>query len=424
MALDNRDKQIIQQNKILTGGQTINLRPRQIIYALGAFMDKENPTAEIRIPGKAFLDFVNNTPGEKWSDIYELVSYAFDHLNDNPILLKEKKKKDFVKVNWLSRLGVKDGYIIGRFSADFADYIQYKQGLPYTKLLWDLRAYRSKFSARIVELFQMQHDKTSRVAEINFTYPVDDLRLFFGVHDAYPRFYDFEKRVLKVAEKELEQNDTVPYWFSYEKVKAGKVIEGVHFTVYVRSKILLAMIPELTRIGKNKNQLTIFDDANRTPLSETRKAVLKKLSEHGIKENFSMRVLPHLKDSQAIALWYLIEYGVNRSLALTLVLDHCSFGEIEGFEDKYIQFVLQKIEKERLKRIRDFEKGKTKKRITPNDKRGGLPKRVLEERQHFSAFMEHLSAFRAKRQSQPLKPKPEGPQGEMKSIKDIIGRIK
>ena len=44
LALDNRDKQIIQQNKILTGGQTINLRPRQIIYALGAFMDKEDPT--------------------------------------------------------------------------------------------------------------------------------------------------------------------------------------------------------------------------------------------------------------------------------------------------------------------------------------------------------------------------------------------
>ncbi|MEO0685325.1 MAG: hypothetical protein AAFY76_09845, partial [Cyanobacteria bacterium J06649_11] len=104
--------------------------------------------------------------------------------------------------------------------------------------------------------------------------------------------------------------------------------------------------------------------------------------------------------------------------------DHCSFGEIEGFEDKYIQFVLQKIEKERLNRIRDFEKGKTKKRITPDDKRGGLPKRVLEERQHFSAFMEHLSAFRAKRRSQPLKSKPEGSKGGMKSIKEIIGKIK
>ena len=92
-------------------------------------------------------------------------------------------------------------------------------------------------------------------------------------------------------------------------------------------------MPELTRIGKNKNQLTIFDDANRTPLSDTRKAILKKFSDSGIKETFSMRVLPHFNDSQAIGLWQLIEYGVNRGLAVRLIIDHCSFGEMEGFED-------------------------------------------------------------------------------------------
>ena len=120
-----KDTQILQQNKILLGGQTINLRARQMIYVLAALMDRDQPTDEIIIPAKDFLEFINNTTGEKWSDIYQITSDIFDHLNQNPILIKEPRKKDFVKINWLSSLGVLKGEIKARCSSYIADYFLY-----------------------------------------------------------------------------------------------------------------------------------------------------------------------------------------------------------------------------------------------------------------------------------------------------------
>jgi len=94
-----KDSQILQQNQMLMGGQTINLRARQLVYVLASLMDKDNPTNTIRVSAKEFLSFVNTNSRETWSDVYRLTTDIFDHLNDNPILLRKPKSKDFVKIN-------------------------------------------------------------------------------------------------------------------------------------------------------------------------------------------------------------------------------------------------------------------------------------------------------------------------------------
>ncbi len=394
--MTNTSTQIIQQNKILLGGQTINLRARQMVYALAAMMDKENPTGEILINAREFLDFINNTSNEKWTDIYSLTSEIFDHLNKNPILIKEQRKKDFIKINWLGSLGVVQGNIRARFSTEIAEYFMYKQGLPYTKLLWDLRPYKSNFTARLLDLFQKFHIKDSGVTEFEFDYDLEELKLFFGVHQKYPRFFDFEKRVLEVTRAELEQNDLVPYWFSYGKGKQGRNISAIHFKVYVRPQVLLEMAPELKMLGSGDNrQATIFDAHREVTFSENQKKLFSKLVDTcGLNRSFAQRILSLLTESQAFGYYYLVQYGVNRTLAYTILREHCSFGELHDNEHHYIRYALEELETARKKRIAEAEKGGANKRVTPDDKRGGLAKKVFTERQYFSAFMEKLSEAR------------------------------
>lgn len=388
--------QIIQQNRILLGGQTINLRARQMVYALAAMMDKENPTNEILISAREFLDFINNYSSEKWTDIYGLTSDIFDHLNKNPILIKESRKKDFIKINWLSSLGVVQGNIRARFSTEIAEYFLYRQGLPYTKLLWDLRPYKSNFTARLLDLFQKHHIKDSGITEFGFDYDLEDLKLFFGVHEKYGRFFDFEKRVLEVTKTELEENDLVPYWFSYDKLKQGRNISAIRFTVYVRPQVLLDLVPDLKKLSSGDNrQTTIFDAQLEVSFSDNQKKLFEKLVEDcGLNRAYAQRILSLLSESQSFGYYYLIQYGVNRTLAYTILKEHCSFGELEGNERHYIKYALEELESARKKRIAEAEKGGANKRVTPDDKRGGLAKKVFSDRQYFSAFMEHLSEAR------------------------------
>lgn len=393
-----KDSQILQQNQMLMGGQTINLRARQLVYVLASLMDKDQPTATIRVSAKEFLSFVNTNSKETWSDVYRLTTDIFDHLNENPILLRKPKSKDFVKINWLSSLGVVKGELQARFSADIADYFLYKQGLPYTRLIWDLRGYKSNFTARILDLLQRNHIKSSGKTEVVFEEDLDELKLFFGVHDKYPRFYDFEKRVLEVTRAELDENDTAPYWFEYEKVKAGRVIKAIRFTVYVRPKVLLAMVPELKLIGKTADgQMSIFSGGQEGKLTESSRVIVGRLMAADIAEDFALKVVSAFAETQALAYLYLIEYGVNRNLAFNLVGEYCSFGELEGFEDAYVEYALKLTEAARIRRIMEVKSGKSNKRTTPDHLRGALAKKVFVDRQHFSAFMEKLPAIRAKR---------------------------
>lgn len=393
-----KDSQILQQNQMLMGGQTINLRARQLVYVLASLMDKDDPTNTIRISAKEFLSFVNSNSRETWSDVYRLTTDIFDHLNENPILLRKPKSKDFVKINWLSSLGVVKGELQARFSADIADYFLYKQGLPYTRLIWDLRGYKSNFTARILDLLQRNHIKNSGKTEVVFEEDLAELKLFFGVHDKYPRFYDFEKRVLEVTRAELDENDSAPYWFEYEKVKKGRAIKAIRFTVYVRPKVLLSMVPELKLIGKSADgQMSIFSTGEEKTLTENARSIAGLLIEAGVAEEFALKVVSALTEPQALAYLQLVEYGVNRNLAFNLVSDHCSFGELVGYEDEYVKHALNLTETARIRRIMEVKQGKSKKRTTPDHLRGALAKKVFVDRQHFSSFMEKLPAVRKKR---------------------------
>ncbi len=416
--LDKKKSQILQHNKILLGGQTINLRARQMVYVLARFIDKKNPYDIIKINVKEFLDFVNNNSKEKWTDVYALTNDIFTHLNDNPILLKEPKKRDYVKINWLSRLGVRRGFIEARFSTDIIEFFLYQEKHPYTNLLWDLRPFKSAHTARIIELFQKYHRKNSGDTEISFEYDVEDLKFFFGVHEKYPRFFDFEKRVLKMTKKELDKNELIPYWFDYEKLKQGRATVGISFKVYIRSEILMKAVPELTVYSSDAP--TLFDTDSDGELTQNEQKILEKFKSLNIPTKQAKAIIRSLTEPQAIGCSYLVEYGVNKNLALDIITKYCSFGEIIGYEHLYVQHTLDLIENARLKRIKEQKKsGAKNKRITPDDKKGGLPKAVFAQKQHFPSFMEKLSTIRQKGYRQ----QKNTSQNSMQSMKDILSKF-
>lgn len=416
--LEKKKSQILQHNKILLGGQTINLRARQMVYILARFIDKDNPYDIIKINAKEFLDFVNSNSKEKWTDVYGLTNDIFKHLNDNPILLREPKKRDFVKINWLGRLGVTRGFIQARFSPDIIEFFLYKEKHPYTNLLWDLRPYKSGHTARIIELFQKYHRKNSGDTEVSFEYNLDDLKFFFGVHEKYPRFYDFEKRVLQSTKKELEKNDIIPYWFDYEKIKRGRTVVGINFNVYVRSDILLKVVPEL---AASSSVPSLFDFEKKHKLTAGQKNILNRLQNLGIPENQSKAIVISLTEPQAIGCSLLIEYGVNKNLALKIITEYCSFGEVIGYEHLYVKHSLELTEMARLKRIQEQKTtGSKKKRITPDHKKGGLPKLVFEKKQHFPSFMEKLSSIRQQEYREKRKSSKPPKTGGMQSIGDVL----
>lgn len=339
----------MSKQKSILDGQSINLRARQTVYALAALIDKENPSSEIVVNADDLLRFINNTPGEKWSNIYEPINQIFIHLNQNPLRIQNADNQDFVRVNWLGHLEVKAGQIHAQFTPRVVEYFMRNQGLPHAQLLEDLRPYKSKFTAKIIRLFQSYLEGKTSEIEFTFNHDLNELKHYFQVEEKYLRFFDFERFVLLIAQKELEENDILPFWFSFEKIKQGRNIKDICFTVYVRPKVLLDLRPQLraTQIDE-AGQRDIFDEQRAGIFDTEQQEIFEKLTkEHNIGKAFAQKILLNFSIGQAKAYVQLIEFSINKTTAFSLLKKYCNRKEMEGKEEEYISNLIEEvIEKE------------------------------------------------------------------------------
>lgn len=154
--------------------------------------------------------------------------------DDNP--KKLKKKKSFLITSYLSSAEYADGEhkIKLCFDPKLKPYLLELQG-SFTKYqLKNILTLKSQYSIRIYELIKPMEGTSHQKRNIELKILKDILGI--GINE-YPRFFDFEKRILKVAEKEISENTDIVV--SYEKIKKGKNVHSIEFHVtekdYVRT---------------------------------------------------------------------------------------------------------------------------------------------------------------------------------------------
>lgn len=403
--------QILQHNRLVLSGQDITLQTKQLVYIIAKHLDREGaPDQIVTLSSAAVLAFMNASGTRRWSNIRRIVQECLLDLALNPVT-EESERGDFTMINWISRLDIKGGVITARFSPEIAEMFFYRDRTRYTNLLYDLRSYKSAYTARIVDLLQVYHRKREGAAEITFDYPIDRLRLFFSAHAKYPRWSDFEARILAPAQRELAEGEDTPYHFTYDKIKTGRAITALTFRVHVRVEALQRMAPELDYVPRDaaEAQTNFFSDPEL--LSPEKHKILQALIALSIPEAYALNIAHQFTPSQLMGYGALVKYGVNRKLAADLIRDHASFGELRGHEHAYVRFTLDHIESSRVERAKEKSTGK---RITPEGARGGLAKEVFIERQFFAAFMEALGRKRKEVGNA------NGRDGRGKTVSDIL----
>lgn len=340
-------KKQTNSKSIILQGQYINLRARQIVYALAVITRPENPKDEIVVSAEDLLHFINSTPGEKWANIHESLQQIFTHLNQNPLLLQDEENQAFTYTNWLSHLEVKDGKIYTQFTPRLSAYLaQQNPNELDIILLEDLQPFKTKFTAAIVRLFetnQAEHERGD--IEFSFTYDLGKLKQFFGVGDKYRRFFDFERFVLQATRQELDENDILPYWFSFEKIKQGRNIKDILFTVYRRPRALLDLRPQLRAAQEGSClQRDIFDEQRAGSFNPIQQDIFKKLTtQFGIGKVFAQKILNNLSLTQAKAYALLIAFGLNKTTAYSLLKKYENNENWKDSEEENINQAIKKV---------------------------------------------------------------------------------
>ncbi|WP_203249837.1 replication initiation protein [Cysteiniphilum marinum] len=164
----------------------------------------------------------------------------------------------------------------------------------------------STYSIRIYELLMQYKKIGSRVFE------VDTLRNLLGIkNDTYTKWYDFKRRVLDQARKELEEKTDIA--FSYEiESKTGKSIKSIKIDIFDNEAYL-------QKLAKSSNQSV---DALVREKEQARSPLDKLALAYG--DVVASKVLENLADNDLTDLYInlLNDFQIQENEATKLINDH------------------------------------------------------------------------------------------------------
>ena len=229
-----------KNNYVVKANQFIEAKGR-----LGTLEQKLLATliSEIQLDDKDFKEYKF-----KISEVGEFIGLnsnaVYERLRETSINLKSKslslieidpvtKQRTFIEVSLIASAKHKEGSgeLIITVAPDLKPYLLAIKGdeTPFTKyMIKNILKLGNSYSIRLYEISK-QWERTKKKE-----FELEELKELLGVEgDSYDRLDNFERRILKVAKDEI--NDKTDLWIDYEKIKRGRRIGSILFTIQSKS---------------------------------------------------------------------------------------------------------------------------------------------------------------------------------------------
>ncbi|UZR98185.1 replication initiation protein [Chondrinema litorale] len=220
-----RQPAVIKANSLIEAKYKLSAREQKVLLFLISKLDSKSSN-----PGYVYQTHVDEImqvlkdSGIKWGDAYTCFTEIIMLLKSKPISIHSDG--ELIMANWLGTVSLveKSGVVKFSFDSLIAPFI-FEIKKNFTKYpLRHVIKLRSTYSIRIYELLKQY----ARIGERKFD--LMELRQVLGIEDdLYPRFFDFKKRVIEPAQKEIAEHTDIE--FTFKKIKHKRTIVGIYFKI-------------------------------------------------------------------------------------------------------------------------------------------------------------------------------------------------
>lgn len=240
---------VVKSNDLISANYTLNLNEQKMVLYAISKLDKENIKFNyIDLNIKKFLDLLDVTDRN-----YEKIRNIARGLRKKEIII-DTGKKEFI-TGWFSGVTINksSGDMKIRFDDDLIPYLlELKERFTRYELK-NILSLKSVYSIRLYELLK-QYEKIGKRE-----FKLEKLKECLGLlKEEYPRIYDFERWVLKVAKEEINQNTDI--FINYKKINSGRKITSILFKIesqFQEDEIFTNDIGELkTKMGFNNEKFS------------------------------------------------------------------------------------------------------------------------------------------------------------------------
>lgn len=226
----SKDNYVVKANKFIEAKGKLGMLEQKLMATL---------ISEIQMEDKDFKEYCLNIKevgefiGLDSKEVYRKLREIAQSLKSRSISLEEinvkTKEITFIEVNLIASAVHTKGSGILRLTIApvLKPYLLAIKGeeTPFTKyMIRNILKLNSGYSIRIYELLKQYERTQNRIIE------TEKLKELLGVTEkSYNRFDNFEARVLKPAKEEINKKTDI--WINYEKIKKGRRIAEIHFTI-------------------------------------------------------------------------------------------------------------------------------------------------------------------------------------------------
>lgn len=341
------------------------LTPREqkiILYMATLIKPEDSGFKTYLVPVSEIEYILKSNEDKKHGSFYERLDDLLDGITDKKISFPTDFVLDGVRlrghINWVSGAIPKlneDGILCVEFG--FSPQMKpFLLGLKqkFTQIEFrEVAQMKSGFSIRIFQMCKAYYYENNRHGRNTLTVGLEEFKERLGIPDKYPDFRNFRRKVLDVARNEI--NEKTSLLIEYEYLRKKRKITTVQIII---------------------NERKDYDDMKALTIPTQEDKKIRNLKEQEA----------NLSEARLRAFGILLEYGINKKIALTEFLPIIKGSELNGYEDYFVQAMITFFEK---KTDRTKQEEKIKALV------GWLRNRRFTEANLFAKLMEQV-IFRKK----------------------------
>lgn len=244
----DRDYLVSKSNKLICSRGDLSLQEQKIVLTLASLVQKDDEEfKEYTFKIKDFLKLLNVVDKDKYTDVPKLIKGLMKKV------VEIKEDKQVMYVHWIESAThyTSKGTIKVKISSEMKPYLLQLNELFTTYKIENILDLNSKYSIRLYEIL-----KSEKFKKNNDFIEIEELRLMLGATSkSYDLFQCFNKKVLEVAQKELEEKTDIRFDI-VDTDKTGRKITGIKFKIHNNTPTIKKTIDKII----NQNSVDVVTD--------------------------------------------------------------------------------------------------------------------------------------------------------------------
>jgi len=213
---------IFQHNNLVEARYSLTLQEKRLIlWLISKIQPDEEDFKKHELAVQEFMNLMELTGKANYKELQKITL----GLMKKVLVIKRPEERTLTQVNWINYAHYEEG--TGKIEVSFSDAM--KPFLLHLKSqftaieITDLMQFTSIHAIRIYELLKQYQDIGERVLSL------EEIRECCGVKDKLKQYVEFEKYLLLIAQREI--NEKSDFHFDFERIKRSRKIVAIKFII-------------------------------------------------------------------------------------------------------------------------------------------------------------------------------------------------